>query len=185
MLELRVAELWCPSIQRSSVHNRFMSSARVPSCSQPRCRRASTIRASQTARRNFRGAPPRQRAIQTVQEQIKLRGSGGTDITTLTRGTFYAYTEGMKARARVATRLCLSAHPPSRPTSRRSSTRRAHSIGNGYDGALTASRPQRTRERECLRHRRARPRRRGGMPAPRRLSKRSIRRVFQAKRSPN
>jgi hypothetical protein len=63
----------------------------------------------------FYGRAASPAAIQTVQEQIKLRGGSGTDIATLTRGTFYAYTEGMKAPARVATRLCLSAHPPSPP----------------------------------------------------------------------
>lgn len=63
----------------------------------------------------FYGRASSPAAIETVREQIKLRGGSGSDIATLTRGVFYTYTEGMKSPARVATRLCLSAHPPSPP----------------------------------------------------------------------
>jgi DNA helicase HerA-like ATPase len=63
----------------------------------------------------FYGRASSPTAIQTVQDQIKLRGGSGSDIATLPRGVFYAYADGMKAPARVATRLCLSAHPPSPP----------------------------------------------------------------------
>jgi len=59
----------------------------------------------------FYGRAASPAAIETVREQLKLRGGNGTDIAMLEPGVFYAHTEGMKAPVRVATRLCLSAHP--------------------------------------------------------------------------
>lgn len=64
----------------------------------------------------FYGRAAAPAAIQTVQEQLRLRGGSGSDIARLTRGVFYAHTEGMTAPARIATRMCLSAHPPSPPS---------------------------------------------------------------------
>lgn len=63
----------------------------------------------------FYGRAAAPAAIQTVQDQLRQRGGAGNDIARLPRGVFYAYTEGMPAPARVATRMCLSAHPPSPP----------------------------------------------------------------------
>lgn len=50
--------------------------------------------------------------IEALREQLQLRGGNGGDIASLPRGVFYATTDGMKAPARIATRLCLSAHVP-------------------------------------------------------------------------
>lgn len=61
----------------------------------------------------FYGRAASPAAIEAVREQMKLRGGTGTDIATLEPGVFYAHTEGMKAPVRVATRMCLSAHPAS------------------------------------------------------------------------
>jgi DNA helicase HerA-like ATPase len=63
----------------------------------------------------FYGRAASPSAIETVREQIKLRGGSGSDIATLTRGVFYAYTDGMKSPVRVVTPMCLSAHPSSPP----------------------------------------------------------------------
>lgn len=54
-------------------------------------------------------------AIQTVQEQLRERGGGGGDIAKLPKGTFYVFTEGLKAPVKIATQLCLSHHPSSPP----------------------------------------------------------------------
>lgn len=61
----------------------------------------------------FYGRASAPAAIETVQEQLRLRGGSGNDIARLARGTFYVHSDGMAAPARIATRLCLSAHPPS------------------------------------------------------------------------
>jgi hypothetical protein len=86
----------------------------------------------------FYGRAASPAAIQTVQEQIKLRGGSGTDIATLTRGTFYAYTEGMKAppRRHPALPVGASTEPARRVGDHR--PRRAHSIRSGRGGALRA-----------------------------------------------
>lgn len=63
----------------------------------------------------FYGRSSSPAAIETVQEQLRQRGGSGHDIARLERGVFYVHSEGMQAPARIATRLCLSAHPPSPP----------------------------------------------------------------------
>jgi DNA helicase HerA-like ATPase len=63
----------------------------------------------------FYGRASSPAAIETAREQIGMRGGSGHDIAILTSGMFYTYTDGMQVPARVATRMCLSAHPQSPP----------------------------------------------------------------------
>jgi hypothetical protein len=51
----------------------------------------------------------------TVQDQLHERGGGGSDVAKLPKGTFYVFTEGLKAPVKIATQLCLSHHPSSPP----------------------------------------------------------------------
>ncbi len=52
-------------------------------------------------------------AIETIREQIALRGGRGDDVPTLPRGCFYVYNADAELRAATKVRipLCLSHHP--------------------------------------------------------------------------
>lgn len=54
-------------------------------------------------------------AIETVQQQLQLRGGTGSDVAKLPKGCFYVYTEGLQAAVKVQVPLCLSHHPASPP----------------------------------------------------------------------
>ncbi|CAN2040793.1 ATPase AAA [Candidatus Magnetomoraceae bacterium gMMP-15] len=52
-------------------------------------------------------------AINTIQEQLKLKGGSGKDIAKLSTGQFYFHSKNMDAPFKIATPLCLSYHPNS------------------------------------------------------------------------
>jgi hypothetical protein len=54
-------------------------------------------------------------AIDTVRDQLTQRGTSGSDVAKLPKGTFYAFTEGLAAAVKIQTPLCLSYHPSSPP----------------------------------------------------------------------
>lgn len=64
---------------------------------------------------HFYGRANSPAAIEVVQEQLKERGGSGSDVAKLPRGTFYVFSEGLAAPAKIATSLCLSYHPSSPP----------------------------------------------------------------------
>lgn len=61
----------------------------------------------------FYGKASSPAAIETVREQIRLRGGTGNDVPRLAKGHFYFHTSGLPAPTRIAVPLCLSHHPAS------------------------------------------------------------------------
>jgi hypothetical protein len=57
-------------------------------------------------------------AIETIQQALREKGTTGDDVAMLSRGTFYVYSDGFAAAAKVTTPLCLSHHPHSPPDER-------------------------------------------------------------------
>jgi DNA helicase HerA-like ATPase len=49
-------------------------------------------------------------AIEVIQEQLRQRGGGGTDVPRLPPGRFYVYSEGYQAPVKISVPLCLSHH---------------------------------------------------------------------------
>lgn len=49
--------------------------------------------------------------IDATPEMMAARGRAARDLGTLTAGTFYYATEGMREPAKIRTPLCLSRHP--------------------------------------------------------------------------
>ena len=64
---------------------------------------------------HFYGRVSSPAAIETVREQLRRRGGGGSDVATLMPNVFYAHTEGMPSPIRVAPVPCLSAHAATPP----------------------------------------------------------------------
>lgn len=64
---------------------------------------------------HFYGRANSPAAIDTIQNQLRDRGAAGGDIAKLTKGVFYAFSEGVGAPQKVATSLCLSHHPANPP----------------------------------------------------------------------
>ncbi|WP_437314416.1 helicase HerA domain-containing protein [Sorangium sp. So ce385] len=63
----------------------------------------------------FYGKASSPAAIDTVEEQLRVRGATKVDVARLPSGRFYLAGKGMPAPTRIAVPLCLSHHPPSPP----------------------------------------------------------------------
>jgi DNA helicase HerA-like ATPase len=50
-------------------------------------------------------------ALEVIREQLRARGAQGDDVAALTKGCFYAHSEGFAAPVKIRTRLSLSYHP--------------------------------------------------------------------------
>ncbi len=59
----------------------------------------------------FYGRAASPAALDVIRDQLRARGAPGDDAATLTKGRFYAYSEGFAAPIKIATRLSLSYHP--------------------------------------------------------------------------
>ncbi|MGK3986490.1 hypothetical protein WME99_25820 [Sorangium sp. So ce136] len=63
----------------------------------------------------FYGKASSPAAIETVEEQLRVRGGTKFDVATLPKGRFYLAGNSMAAPVKVAVPMCLSHHPPSPP----------------------------------------------------------------------
>lgn len=63
----------------------------------------------------FYGKASSPAAIDTVEEQLRVRGGTKFDVATLPKGRFYLAGNGMAAPVKVAVPMCLSHHPASPP----------------------------------------------------------------------
>ncbi|WP_438023450.1 helicase HerA domain-containing protein [Sorangium sp. So ce233] len=63
----------------------------------------------------FYGKVSSSAAIDTVEEQLRVRGGTKFDVATLPKGRFYLAGNGMAAPVKVAVPMCLSHHPASPP----------------------------------------------------------------------
>jgi len=63
----------------------------------------------------FYGKASSPAAIDTVEEQLRVRGGTGFDVARLPKGRFYLAGNGMAAPIKIAVPLCLSHHPASPP----------------------------------------------------------------------